>query len=252
MKSIISILTIVILFSVYSLHASTVVVDNLYADEVFVSEISALNPETAMIYYAFEENVGTVAADSTTNAHDGVISGCVWSSDGKYNGGSMTFSGNSSKISVTSAPNFPQWAKYSVSDWFLNNGGGDFGNGYGHKIIDKTSMMHDWYIMLYPTGGSPGHIAFSSYESSTSRGMGNSDKNYMDNMWHHVVVVKDGTNGYFWVDGELKRTRNDMITVNSSSKLCIGNSNSTDGYQRKGWSGKLDEVRIYDYALSCT
>ena len=41
-----------------------------------------------------------------------------------------------------------------------------------------------------------------------------------------------------------------MMSVTNSAPVCVGNSYSGDYYQRKGWHGQLDEIRIFDRALS--
>jgi hypothetical protein len=133
-----------------------------------------------------------------------------------------------------------------VSVWFLHNGGGDFGPGYGHKIVDKTCFYHDWNLNLYPGSGG---VGLGLYENGTGIGMDGAT-NYMDNAWHHCVVIRNGNLGEFWVDGVRTGFLENMFSVYSYSDVCVGNSFSDDYYQRKSWSGMLDEVRIYDRALS--
>jgi hypothetical protein len=41
-----------------------------------------------------------------------------------------------------------------------------------------------------------------------------------------------------------------MFSVYSTSDVCVGYSFSGDSFQRKSWSGLLDQVRIFDRALS--
>ena len=226
--------------------AGTVTVDTVIADKVQVREIGWNPPQDkGILYYSFSSDEGTTVTDESSSENDGVASGCTWTNADVW-GGAMFFDGIDDKISVSSAPNFPAWNQYSVSVWFRHNGGGDFGAGYGHKIVDKTSMYHDWHIRLYHTTGT---LAWWLYEDGKTIGLGAGSSNYMDNIWHHVVAIRDTTNGQFWVDGVLKSERYDMRSVLSSSDFCVGNSLSTDSYQRKSWSGNLDEVRVFDRSL---
>lgn len=133
-----------------------------------------------------------------------------------------------------------------MSVWFNHNGGGDFGPNYGHKILDKTMFYHDWHLSVRPETG---HLLLTMYEGGSS-GLWAGDINYMDSCWHHAVIVRNAGYGELWVDGALKSTTATMRNVYSRSDLCVGNSFSTDYYQRKAWSGMLDELRIYDYPLS--
>ena len=205
----------------------------------------------ALLYYAFSSNiVNNVVLDESTNGCDGVATGCSWLQAGRFNGGALEFFGNSSEVNAGTGLDFPSWSQYSVSLWFLHDGGGDMGPQYGHKMLDKTSFYHDWHIALMPTGASAGSIGLSMYEGGTHLGMGDPSSYYMDGEWHHVAVVRDGARGEFWVDGELVVETNAMFSVYSQSALCVGNSYSADYYQQKGWSGVIDEVRVFDRPLA--
>jgi hypothetical protein len=233
-----------------SSDAGTVTADSVRADEVLTLEIGVRPPEAPeTLYYSFTNDTAQAVADDSGNGYEGIASGCVWSSGGPYAGGCLSFDGVDDCINAGAAPDFPSWAAYSVSVWFLHNGGGDFGPGYGHKILDKTSFYHDWKLALYPDGGF-GSVYLGLYEGGANAGLSDGTSNYMDNAWHHVAVVRDGANGEFWVDGVLKAACGGMFSVYSYSDVCVGNSFSGDSYQRKCWSGMLDEVRIFDRALS--
>lgn len=234
----------------HSSTAGTVTADSVYSDEVLTGVIGLLPSESSEILcYSFANDAGAAVEDDSGNGFGGVANGCVWSSGGPHVGGCMSFDGADDYIDAGSAPDFPAWAAYSVSIWFLHNGGGDFGPQYGHKMVDKTSFYHDWHLHLWPENGS---IGLSMYENGVGFGMGDGSVNYMDNAWHHCVVVRDGNNGQFWVDGVLKASSENMFSVYSYSGVCVGNSFSEDGYQRMSWSGKLDEVRLFDRALTST
>ena len=74
----------------------------------------------------------------------------------------------------------------------------------------------------------------------------------MNEQWHHVVAVRDGTNAYLWVDGVLRDSKNYMFSpirdpYNSSYNLYIGNS--LNNYNYGYFYGPLDEYRIYNRAL---
>jgi hypothetical protein len=228
------------------INAGTLTADRVDAEEVLVKEIGLRQLDNAgVLCYPFASNEVNTVTDQSDSGYDGTPTECVWINSGPH-GGSMFFDSNSDYIDVGSAPNFPSWNQYSVSVWFNHNGGGDFGPNYGHKILDKTTWYHDWHLHIIP---STGYLGLTMYESG-GVGLGAGATNYMDSAWHHVVVTRDGGAGGIWVDGELKSSITTMKSVYSSSDLCVGNSFSGDYYQRKAWSGMLDEVRIYDYPLS--
>jgi len=203
----------------------TLQADEVAADRVLAARISVTprGESDALLDLPFWEDGGAVAVDATTNGFDGAVAGCVWTNAAPFHGGSMLFRSRTDEIALPSAPDFPAWDRYSVSLWFLHDGGGYTGPQYGHKMLDKTSFYHD---------------------------CGDSTHDYRYGAWHHVAVVRDGTNAWFWVDGALKRSITNMFSVATTSPLCIGNSKSADSYQRVGWSGMLDEVKVFDRALS--
>jgi hypothetical protein len=70
-----------------------------------------------------------------------------------------------------------------------------------------------------------------------------------DGRWHHVVAVRDTTNHmiHLYVDGDLVRERNDPTKdINSGQDIWIAIHYSP----RRYWAGTIDELRIYNRALS--
>lgn len=229
--------------------SGTVTAAKVTADEVLTKEIGMSPPKAPeVLYYSFGTDGGSSVSDDSGNGCEGVAGGdAAWVQGGPFAGGAYCFDGYNDYVDAGSAPDFPSWASYSVSIWFLHDGGGDFGPGYGHKILDKTSRYHDWYISLSPGNGS---VGFFIYENGSASGLGCSATNFMDSAWHHAVVTRDGTHGEFWLDGALVSTNDSMFSVYSASNLAVGYSFSTDNYQRKSWSGMIDEVRIFDRVVT--
>lgn len=64
--------------------------------------------------------------------------------------------------------------------------------------------------------------------------------------WYHVVRVQSGTNTYMYINGVLENT---IPAVNNLSNMALAIGRySTSQYR----SGNIDEVHIYDRALSST
>ena len=208
----------------------------------------------AVLYFDFAAESGGAAGvvqDVSGHAHEGVSAGCVWSADGRFAGGAMGFTGNGSSIVVYAAPDFTMWERYSASIWFRHDGLGDTGPQYGHKILDRTSLGHDWHLSLVPegAGGEEGRLGLHLYEEGRRLSLTDRSCNWCDGAWHHAVVVRDGTRGELWIDGARRAETREMFGVRGEVPFCIGNSRSADRLQRKGWSGQLDEVRLFERAL---
>jgi serine/threonine protein kinase/tetratricopeptide (TPR) repeat protein len=69
-----------------------------------------------------------------------------------------------------------------------------------------------------------------------------------DARWHHFVGVYDGTMIYLYVDGELdaSSTATGRLRTDGAPVFIGANSQVAE----RGWKGMIDDVRIYDYALS--
>lgn len=69
-----------------------------------------------------------------------------------------------------------------------------------------------------------------------------------DDQWHHVVGVYDGRAKYLYVDGALDAWQPASGDIASNTAdVAIGNNSQQP---ERGWNGYLDEVAVYDRALS--
>lgn len=207
------------------------------------AEVSGSVKDGLFAYYPLNGN----ASDESGNGYHGSVIGATPTTDrfGNRNG-ALYFNGTNSYINLGTRIDIPSWSEYSISLWFLNDGGGAV-DGYGQKILDKTILFHDFYLTLSPSSNQ--NLRFMSYENGPNDIVDNS-KNYKDGLWHHVVIKKYGNHGELWVDGVLKGTSQDVKTVYSSGNLIIGYSLSPDKLQRRYFSGKIGDLRIYRRAVS--
>lgn len=206
------------------------------------------------LHYDFAERIGAsgVVVDRSGQARHGVCTDCRWNDIGCRDNGSAQFNGNASRIDVPDAPAFPSWEAYTVSVWFLHLPSGDLGPQYGQKMLDRTSPGHDWHLSLRPAGhaGDGGAVGIFLHEGTNDVALADATRNWGDGFWHHLVAVRDGAHGELWVDGRLRALTEGMFGVGGAGALCVGNSRSADRLQRKGWSGLLDEVRVFGRALA--
>ncbi len=209
-------------------------------DEQFLNELGGMTA-----YWTFDNQDDPIADDY--GAYDGFNNGATWVHNGVVDG-SLKFDGVNDHADITNEGlNVPIWDTYTFAVWFLNDGGGDLTNGYGQKILDKTTWFSDFYLSVHTH--SDGHLVFFTYDDG-SAAMLDLDYDYGDSQWHHAVVVKSGQYGELWVDGDLKDTSDELKSPNNGQPLLLGYSISGDSFQRKHWSGRLDEFAIFDRTLS--
>jgi TolA-binding protein len=69
-----------------------------------------------------------------------------------------------------------------------------------------------------------------------------------DGKWHHIAGVLDGSALYLYIDGLLEAAKAAGNSVDTSNyEVYIGENAQVPGRQ---WNGLIDDVRIYNYALS--
>ena len=184
------------------------------------------------------------ANDSSGNGNNGSISGTVTYQAGKIDQ-SFGFAGNGGiTINDTSLSLSP--SSLSAETWF-KVGGQYFGSEF--MILYKGNYDP------YP------HMAYSiEIDGSTNKLKGRSDSaGFMeilsqqavnDNLWHHAVLTIDNTSktAKLYLDGILQNSVNFTGVVQQSSEpLSIGKYYYNSMYN---FSGAIDEIRVYNRALS--
>jgi hypothetical protein len=132
---------------------------------------------------------------------------------------------------------------FSIMFWIKNSPlGGEY------NVLSQNSEEGGFGFRLEDSGG------FFYFDGTDVNGYPvgfNTDQYYFDNNWHHVAFVFNlsywNSNYFrFYVDGRLiQEGQTSMIFFNSSSPLIIGKNNEYDSF-----TGKLDDLRIYQRALS--
>ncbi|MGB2717015.1 MAG: LamG-like jellyroll fold domain-containing protein [Vicinamibacterales bacterium] len=202
------------------------------ADAAYVASFSAGTPPPPsglVAAYGFDEGTGTVLIDASGNGRDGTIAGATWTL-GKY-GQALDFDGTDSvtllDLDLTGA--------FSVMGWMLtrtlhSNTCGSFvmkAYDYGFEICEAA---------LYAKIGSG--VGFTA---SVARPLTTADLN----VWRHVALTYDGAALRMYFDGALVNQASGPHTGNNLL-LRIGRWTSSTEF----WDGSIDEVRIYDRALT--
>jgi len=201
-----------------------------------VEEIIPVDPgaEGLVAYYAFEND----ANDSSGNEIHGTLVGDAGFAEGPAGygvalnldgDGDYVDCGLNPMLDITEQITFTYWMKAAALDkgWntVLSRGDDSW----------RSSRAGEDNFMEAAVGGTSGNYLF---------GVTLVD----DDKWHHVGAVYDGATFSFYVDGKLDSSEESTGSITISSyPLYIGNnSQNTD----REWTGLIDEVTIYDRALS--
>ncbi len=199
---------------------------------------AGLNAQTPVVSYSFAGNANDVSATKNHAA----VHGAFLAQDrfGQANN-AFNFDGEQGYLE---APNTAALNSdfVSVSFWLMVNELPVSGEGYPISF----GGWQERYKVSLP---SHGKLIWTTNSSSGISDMDAGDGNELaPGEWKHIVCVHDGTNDIIYLDG-----------VEVASKAVSGTLNSTDknlgiGYDVLGngnfFNGRLDEVQIYDMALS--
>lgn len=216
---------------------------------LFVSSIStnALSDISygLVAFYPFDGN----ANDYSGNQLNGVANNVLLKPDRFGNpNGAYEFNGHSSYIEIDDNALLDFTNQFSISLW-INQYSAQY---YGGRLIDKgTSGVGDGYIL-------------DTYDQDTGRKMRvpsfvdnfqNSNTAWPLNEWHHLVMVFDNGQFYFYLNGEydgIGTYGQPAVPVNDLN-LFIGKPhigcNETCGF-REFFHGRIDDVRLYDRVLT--
>ena len=188
--------------------------------------------------YSFNAGSGTTLADGSGNANNGAISGATWSTSGKF-GSALSFDGVNDLVTVNDAASLDLTNAMTLEAWVF-----PVALGATWRTVVLKEQPNQLVYALYASEGSSrasGHV-FSGSDLDTR-----SANTIPLNTWTHLAVTYDGATLRLYVNGTQVSTRAVTGSMpNSTGGLRIGGNNV-----RPEWfSGRIDEVRIYNRALT--
>jgi len=182
--------------------------------------------------------VGTCASGNTTEAWNNGTTGKISSS--------ISFDGTDDYAQTGDLSfNIYGTAPYSQSVWVKTSIKPTGGNYKSITMTTETgqgSTTHDKGFVI----SSSGYASFYNWTGSQNFTTGLTD--ITDNSWHHLTATYDGANCRIYVDGKLEKTQVVASTYQFTSPQLVMSFNNIFNFQY--YSGQIDDVRIYNYALS--
>ncbi|NCC23366.1 MAG: DUF1566 domain-containing protein, partial [Alphaproteobacteria bacterium] len=201
-------------------------------------------------WWTLDETSGTTAADSSGNGHDGTLQGGLDAGNDSVAGQvgtAIEFDGTDDYINIGNLPAINGASQVTLAAWMKRTVPGDY-LGVGKGTADD---LHGLAITYQPGG-----IILLVFDNGTD-GWADSVQQFNDTGWHHVAMIFDGTQTgdanrlKLYVDGV-----QETLSFSGASIPATTTSNTTP-FQIGGssvWSvygpGSIDDVRIYDRALS--
>ncbi len=195
-----------------------------------------------VLYLPLDEAAGTEVAGLSENGHMGTRSGDPVFVQGMIDMG-MTFDAVDDQVVVPSHPSLDITDKITLSAWIKPgpNLTADWRTVMGKSptsVLGQTTFSYD--IRTDNTG----RIQFSLNIGGWQRVDG---PTLVEDTWYHVLGTYDGQQLVFYVDGTSIGTTAASGQINvTSNPFCVGNIDNNNEY----WSGIIDDVRIYNEALT--
>jgi len=214
---------------------------------------SARAADGMVSYWRFDEESGTTAYDSV-GANDGtLINGPFWTT-GQVDG-ALSFDGVDDYVDCgsDSSLSFSNTVPLTLEAWVYNNLDipeyGPPSSETFRIILERSTAWANGYAFqycYYSGYGYPGYMVWAGFYSGRE---GFTNYQILANQWYHLAAVYNGTDWVIYINGVAQTTTN--IGSGSgvvSTTLLIGKSKPDS---TRLHNGIIDEVRIWDEALTC-
>ncbi|WP_372846073.1 LamG domain-containing protein [Pontiella sp.] len=216
---------------------------NVFAiDDVSFQVQEAETPPTdegLVAYYPFDGD----AADATGNGHDGTVSGATLTSDreGVFDS-AYEFDGVDDYIEMDNSLG-TEATPFTVAAWMCSTN-----TGYQMVVSKKPSGEWNngqWQLVASSYTG----FWYADQYGNSNVTKVDADVDLHDGKWHHLCGMIDADGARLYIDGELAAEDTSVNLVShDDAAIHVGDRAYSSG--RQYFDGKVDDVRIYNRALS--
>ncbi|MCK4342411.1 MAG: LamG domain-containing protein [Phycisphaerae bacterium] len=190
-------------------------------------------------YWSFDEGEGGTAYDYSGHGNHGTIQGASWTSG--ISGSALDFHGwdDYAKVLDSASLRFDDTRAFTLVAWVQRRD--YFGRQVEYVVNKGIDSIHEEGYALIPGA----RVKFAVGDGTNRYYVSGYSIGFDD--WHHVAGVWDHGTMRLYIDGVDEASADVSITIAyTSTSLYIGNNYWED----HGFRGLIDEVRIYERALS--
>ena len=217
-----------------------------------------VNPGTCVTkglvgYWGMDEGRGTTTSDISGNNNTGVFataaSSPAWTS-GKV-GGALSFNGTTTYVDAGTGASLNITNAITVEVWVKKSGGDGTYMAIGSKwdSAGGDGNQRSWTLEFRATDNK---VQFQTSNNGLDSGAVQAISTTVPviSTWYHIVGIFDGSNNKIYVNGILENTTAQTGLFSSVDKVGIGAVIGTGLAIASKFNGLIDEVRIYNRALS--
>ncbi|RJQ38959.1 DUF2341 domain-containing protein [Candidatus Microgenomates bacterium] len=206
-----------------------------------------------VLNWHFDDGVGTTAQDSSPNNLDGTLNNTpTWQTEDLCISGKCLYFSGTADMNVSKADDALldfSTGSFSVGTWVKRNGASSANNVILTKSTANIGATYTGYKLYMDASGD---LCFDTQDGTNAVDTAcTSAVDFDDNQWHYVTGVKNGTTSLtLYVDGKSRATDASIAsntTLSNASTFYVGVD--SDGTTTE-WLGFIDEVKVYDFALS--
>jgi chitodextrinase len=205
---------------------------------VTVNNVGPPPPTGLVAAYGFEAGTGTSVTDKSGNGNNGTISNATWTSAGKF-GNALSFNGTNAWVTVPDSNSLDLTSGMTLEAWVKPDA---LGTSWRTVIFKEQpgNTVYDLYANTSTTRPDAGVYVGGEREVRGTAAL-------PLNAWTHLAATFDGATLTLYVNGtQAASLAAGGNIATSAGALRIGGNNIWPEW----FSGQIDEVRIYNRALS--
>jgi hypothetical protein len=195
-------------------------------------------------HWKFDEGSGTIAYDSAGN-NDGTIYGAAWTT-GQIDG-ALDFDGVDDYVKVTDSPELDGMQQITLSAWININ---SWKTGEAARIISKRHHPNNSYEMAIDTSLGYPNMVVAFYCQNAVSDIHSPQNSIFLNQWYLVTGTNNGNEQKLYINGIEVASASVFTGPINDTMVDLWFGRVTDGYVSSAFNGKIDDIRIYNRALT--
>jgi hypothetical protein len=207
---------------------------------ISVARAPSIDPIAA---YGFDEGTGSALTDGSGNVNTGIVSGAIWTAQGKF-GRALDFDGVNDWVTIADSATLDLTTGMTVEAWVYPTA--NAGDSWTTVLIKERAGGEVFSLYASADTNTPSVYVVSAGQPNTPLDARGTSPLPL-NAWTHLAATYDGTTLRLYTAGiEVASRAVGGPLLTSTGALRIG-GNAVWG---EFFQGRIDEVRVYDRALT--